>query len=106
MILNEFEFCFGVITDHDCRTILFNKHLTTVHSLVSSLRKCPTYWEMKNEINAEMAFLQDYRPDIIKTRSAHFITERAPAQDALAAEAEEDEEDEEAVITIDLTGVP
>ena len=54
-VVEEFELCDGVITDNDRRTILLKKLRTTVHSsLVSSLRTCPTYREMKKELNAEM----------------------------------------------------
>ena len=59
---------------------------------------------MKKDFNAEITLLKHYGPHIHKTGSAHLATKQVPAQEALAAEAEEDE-DEEGVITLDLTGV-
>ena len=75
--MEEFELCDGVITDNDRRTILLKKLPATVHSfLVSSLRKCPSYREMKKEFNAEITFFKDYGPDINKTSSAQLRRRR------------------------------
>ena len=103
-VVEEFELCGGVITDSDRRTVLLKRFPSTVHSsLVSSLRRCPTYRDTKEQLDSEITFLKDYGPDF-KTGSAHLATEQAAAHQAFAAEAEEDE-DEEGVIVLDLSGV-
>ena len=47
-VLEEFELCGGSLSESDKRTIVLKKLPTTVHSsMVSSLRRCPTYEAMK-----------------------------------------------------------
>ena len=47
-VVEEFELCGGVITESDRRAVLLKKLLPGVYSsLVSRLRKCQTYRDMK-----------------------------------------------------------
>ena len=101
-VVEEFELCGGAISDNDWRTILLKTLPSTTHSsLVSSLRTCPTYIEMQKDLDAEVTFLKDFKPDS-GPGSAHVAADQAKV---FAAEADEDE-DEEGVITIDLTTFP
>ena len=61
--MKQFELCDGVLSEADRLTILLKKLPTTVHSsLVSNLRKLPTYIEMKAELLSEIVCLKDYGP--------------------------------------------
>ena len=100
-VVEEFEQCGGSISDNDARAILLKELPSTTHSsLVSSLRKCPSHFEMKKELDAEVTFLKDFKPDS-GSGSAHLAAEQA---EALAVEADEDE-DKKGVIVFDPPGV-
>ena len=103
-VVEEFELCGGVITESDRRAVLLKKLPPGVYSsLVSSLRRCKSYREMKSGLRDEITFMKDWGLDS-KSGSAHLASEQVPAQEALAA-AEAEDEDEEGVITLDLSGV-
>ena len=51
-VVQKFELCGGVITDSGRRTVLLKRLPSTVHSsLVSSLRRCPTFGDMKEQLD-------------------------------------------------------
>ena len=78
-VVEEFELRGEVITDSDRRTVLLKKSPSTVQSsLVSSLRKCPTYRDMKEQLDSGISLFKDYGPDF-NTGSAHLATEQAAA---------------------------
>jgi hypothetical protein len=104
-VVEEFELCGGVITESDRRAVLLKKLLPGVYSsLVSSLRRCRTYRDMKSELRDEITFMKDWGLNG-KSGRAHLASEQVPAQEALAAAEAEGEKDEEGVITLDLSGV-
>ena len=103
-VVEEFELCGGVISESDRRAVLLRKLPPGVsHSLVSNLRRCGGYREMKAEIREDTMFSKDWGLEQ-KTGNAHLASEQVPTEIALAA-ADEPEEDEEGVITFDLSGV-
>ena len=51
--VQQFELCGGAISDDDRHRVLLKKLPTTVHTLVSSFRKCRTYVEMKAQLEDE-----------------------------------------------------
>ena len=69
--------------------------------MVSSLRKCATYDDMKAEPHAEITFLKDFGPDIGKTAHAHVVDEHAITADDEPTSAEDDSE--EGTIELDLS---
>ena len=73
-------------------------------SLVSSLRKCRTYTEMKAQLEDEIVFLSDYGPDMGKSGHAHVAAEQPPQED----EEQDGEDDQcpEGVLEVDLAGLP
>ena len=86
--------------DNGRRTVLLKKLASTTHiSLVSSLWKCPTYAEMKKELDAEVTSLRDFKPDR-GSGSARLAAEQAAAHQALAAEADEDEDEEDVIVLV------
>ena len=103
--MEQFERCDGVVSDNDRRTVLLEKLPTTVHSsLVSSLRKCATYVDMKAKWEAEIVFLSDCGLDMGKSGHAHFAAEQ-PAQDDEKLEGEDDQRPK-GVLEFDLAGPP
>ena len=103
-VVEDFELCGGVISESDRRAVLLKKLPPGVSSsLVSNLRRCGTYREMKAELKEDITFMKDWGLEQ-KSGSAHLASEQVPAETAPAAEDDE-EEDEEGVITLDLTGV-
>ena len=59
--VERYEICGGTVTDADKRTVLLKKLPPGVSSdLLSALRKCSTYNEMKDELEDQVTFLQDY----------------------------------------------
>ena len=103
-VVEEFELCGGVISESDRRAVLLKKLPATVSSsLVTSLRRCGGYREMKAELKEDVTFLRDWGLEQ-KSGHANLASEQVPAEtDLVAADAEE--EDEEGVITLDLSGV-
>ena len=70
-VVEEFELCGGVITERNRRAVLLNQLPPGVFSsLVSSLRKCNTYRNMKSELRDEITFMKDWGLDG-KSGSAH-----------------------------------
>ena len=56
--MEQFEFCQGVLTEADRQTILLRKLPTSISSsLLSNLRKIPTYVDMKAEIESEIVLV-------------------------------------------------
>ena len=77
---------------------------TVLSSLVSSLRKCRTYTEMKAQLEDEIVFLSDCGPDMGKSGHANVAVEQPPQEDK-----EQDREDDqcpEGVLEVDLAGFP
>ena len=59
--VEQFELCGGVLTEADRRTNFLRKLPTSISSsLLSNLRKIPTYIAMKAEIESEIVFIRDY----------------------------------------------
>ena len=61
MVVEEFELCGGVISESDRRAVLLKKLPPGVSSsLVSNLRRCNTYREMKAELKEDITFMKDW----------------------------------------------
>ena len=75
-VVEEFELCGGVVTEADRKTVLLKRlPPTTPSSLVSSLRKIPTYELMKADLEAEITFLRDFGPGF-NSGAAHVVEQR------------------------------
>ena len=71
--------CGGVFTESDRRAVLIKKLFPGVHSsLVSSVRRCRTYRDMKSELRDEITFMKVWGLDG-KSGSAHLASEQVPA---------------------------
>jgi hypothetical protein len=84
-VVEEFELCGGAISESDRRSVLLKKLPPGVStSLVSNLRRCHTYRDMRRELKAEITFMKDWGLEQ-KSGSAHLASEQVPAETALAA---------------------
>ena len=88
-VVERFERCGGRVDDSDKRTILLKKLPTGVPSnLMSALRLCASYDDMKAELDDQISFLQDYGS----------VPQSKTQQGAHVAEAEDQDDVGEGVV--------
>ena len=101
--VEQFRLCQGVLTEADRRTILLRKLPNSISSsLLSNLRKIPTYIDMKAEIESEIVFIRDYGSGSA-AGYAHVADEKAKPEEEEQGFTAED--DEEGILQRDLSGM-